>query len=215
MATSPTAPKIDVAAPKFLTAGTVLAIYVSGLLLGVLVLGGSVLVLSLYPLSIWSVLVPVLAAIAFITLPPLGFEQFVVMRLVRSLPPAPASAQASFIAQLSLKPRLRPGLRGLLDDADDIGRLSLTESELIFHGDSVRLAVPLARIAGVRTHNVGLRRFFVYGPRVEVVVVGMPGYTALEFAGRSPQFVAGSRKAARQLRKRLVAAVQSATQPQA
>lgn len=208
--TSADAPRIEVTPPRFLTPGAVLAIYASGFLLAIVIFGGCVLALSLKPLSVWTLLIPLLTAGAFVFLLPVGFEHLVVMRLVRSLPAAPAAAQDSFIVQLTLSPRLRTGLRSLLEDADDIGRLSFRGSKLIFEGDSVRLTVPFCCLETVRARNIGFRRVFVYGPRIEAVVSGLPNVAALEFAERSSWVLPGSRKTTRKLHARLVAAAKPA-----
>ena len=91
------------------------------------------------------------------------------------------------------------GLRGLLEDADDIGCLSFTSSEFVFHGDSVKLSVPFDQIERVRRQNVGLRGLFVYGPRIELAVSGLPNIKSLEFAERSSWLLPTSRRTTRKL----------------
>jgi hypothetical protein len=123
--------------------------------------------------------------------------------LVRSLNPAASKSEDGFIVQLTLSPRIRSGLRAILDDADDVGYLSFTESELLFQGDSVRLSVPFDRIEQVLPQNIGLRGLFVYGRRIRVVASGLPRLTAFEFAERSSWLLPDSRRITRKLAERL------------
>ena len=73
---------------------------------------------------------------------PFGLGNTHVARLVRSLNPGASRDEDGFIVQLTVSPRLRSGLRALLEDADDIGYLTFAANELRFQGDSVKLSAP-------------------------------------------------------------------------
>lgn len=55
-----------------------------------------------------------------------------------------------FVFQLATDPRLFRGVRGFLEDADDIGVLSLQEKALSFKGDCTNLHIPYSRIESIQ-----------------------------------------------------------------
>jgi hypothetical protein len=183
------------------TTGAVLITYAHGLLLAVPVLI-SVIIISLLPLGFLTYLVPALAVGLTVLFLPLGLGNAYVSRLAAALNESDAGKRDGFIVQLALSPRIRLGLRALVEDADDIGTLSIAESELIYRGDSVRLTIPFSRITGVQFQHVG-RGLFIYGSRVVVSVSGLQDVTALEFSERSSLWLPTSRKVAEQLRRRI------------
>jgi hypothetical protein len=87
----------------------------------------------------------------------------------------------------------------VLEDADDIGWLSVTDSEIQFIGDSVRLNIPLSQVRELHSENIGLRALFVYGSRVSLVVSGVPKVDCIEIAERSSLLLPCSRRTARRL----------------
>jgi len=150
-----------------------------------------------------TVLIPLLVVAATAYFLPFGLGNAHVTRLVHSLDPAAAKGEDGFIVQLTLSPRLRTGLRALLEDADDIGYLSFTGTGLLFQGDSVKLTVPFDCILEVRPQNIGLRGLFVYGRRIRLVVSGLPQVGAIEFAERSSWVLPTSRAMTQKLYERL------------
>src|ERR1035441_4302836 len=162
---------LEIAKPRLFTMPAVLAANAYGLLL-VVPLFISILAVSLIKFGLLTVLIPLLVVAATAYFLPFGLGNAHIARLVRSLTPAAAKDGDGFIVQLTLSPRLRSGLRAILEDADDIGYLSFTRTELLFQGDSVKLSVPLDCIAQVHPQNVGLRGRFIYGRRINVVVLG-------------------------------------------
>jgi hypothetical protein len=193
---------IEIAQPRLFTAGAVLAVSAYGILLAVPFFV-AILVVSLIKFGILTALIPLLVVAATAYFLPFGLGNAHVTRLVRSLNPAAGKSEDGFIVQLTLSPRIRSGLRAILDDADDVGYLSFTESELLFQGDSVRLSVPFDRIEQVLPQNIGLRGLFVYGRRIRVVASGLPRLTAFEFAERSSWLLPDSRRITRKLAERL------------
>jgi hypothetical protein len=192
------AAKIEIGPPRRFTLSAVLIVTAYGLILGLpFVL--ALLALSLIRFDLLGLLIPLLALAVTAYLLPLGLGNPFVARLVRSLGPAPGTPEASFIVQLTLSPRIRSGLRAALEDADDVGWLSLSDSALQFQGDSVKLSVPFSSITQVRPQNIGLRGLYVYGRKVTVEVSGLPEVSALEFAERSSCLLPTSRRIARQM----------------
>jgi hypothetical protein len=201
---------IEIAQPRLFTTSAVVIVNAYGLVLAG-PLFAAILVVSLMQFGILTILIPFLAVAAMAYFLPFGLGNTHVARLVRSLNPAAGQGEDGFIVQLTLSPRIRSGLRAVLEDADDIGCLSFTATELFFQGDSVKLSVPLDRIEQVRPRNNGLRGLFVYGRRIRVVVSGLPWTGTFEFAERSSRLLPTSRAITRKLCERLSAKVPPAT----
>lgn len=203
---TPAASQFQSSPPRLLTFGTVLLISAYGLLLVIPVLL-SIIIVSLLHLSLLTFLLPVLAVALTTFLLPLGFGNPYVVRLARSLPPNPVMTSSSFVVQLTFSPRLRSGVRALLEDADDIGWLSIGERALSFYGDSVQLSIPLSQIQDVRTESIGWRGLFLYGRPTVVSVSGLPNANTLKLAERASWLLPTSRSNARRLHSALQARV--------
>ena len=193
---------IEVAQPKLFRAGAVAAVNAYGALLAAPFVI-SVLVVSVTKFGLLTALIPLLVVAATAYFLPFGLGNTHITRLVRSLNPTVAKGGEGFVVQLTLSPRLRSGLRALLEDADDIGYLTFSGNELLFQGDSVKLSVPFDRIELVRPRNIGLRGLFVYGRRIKVVVSGLPQVESVEFAERSSWLLPTSQAITRRLYQRL------------
>ena len=197
---------IEIAQPKLFTAGAVVLVNAYGLLLAAPFLV-SILVVSVIKYGILTALIPLLVVAATAFFLPFGLGNTHITRLVQSLHPAAGKSDDGFIVQLTCSPRIRSGLRAILEDADDIGYLSFTRTELLFQGDSVQLSIPFDQIQQVRPQNIGLRGLFVYGRRIKVVASGLPQITSFEFAERSSWLLPTSRAITRKLNERLLATV--------
>jgi hypothetical protein len=197
---------IEIAQPRLFTTGAVLTVSAYGILL-VPPFFIAILVVSVIKFGLLTALIPFLALAATAYFLPFGLGNAHVTRLVQSFHPAAGKEENGFIVQLTLWPRIRSGLRAILDDADDIGYLSFTGSGLLFQGDSITLSVPFDHLEHVQPRNSGLRGLFVYGRRIKIVVSGLPDIDAFEFAERSSWFLPDSRSITRKLYKRLAANV--------
>ena len=182
--------------------GAVFVVCAFGILLGLPLLI-SVLAVSLMRPGILSLLIPLLVIAATAYVLPFGLGNAYVVKLVRSLKPTPDQNQDGFVVQLTLSPRIRSGIRAVVEDADDIGWLSFTASELVFHGDSVKFAIPFDKIKQVQRQNIGLRGLFVIS-RIQVVVPGLPKAESLGFAERSSWLLPTSRRTTKKLYQQLV-----------
>ena len=189
---------IEIAQPKLFTTGAVVAVSAYGLLLAAPIFI-SILVVSVIKYGMLTLLIPLLVVVAMAYFLPFGLGNTHVTRLVQSFNPAAGKSEDGFIVQLTLTPRIRSGLRAILEDADDIGYLSFTRTELLFQGDSVKLSVPFGCIEQVRPQNIGLRGLFVYGRRIRIVASGLPQVASFEFAERSSWLLPDSRRITRKL----------------
>jgi hypothetical protein len=122
---------------------------------------------------------------------------------VRGLRPAESQDSKPSIVQISFFPRIRKGLRALLEDADDVGYLSLSDSEIKFVGDSVRLTIPIARIKTIEGENVGIRGLYLTAGRITLRVSGLDGFEEIEIAERSSRLIFSSRRITRDLFTRI------------
>jgi len=199
---SSTTAKIEIAAPRHFTTGAVLMVSAFGVIPFVPVLI-SILVVSVLKVGLATFLILALALGASAMFLPFGLGNPHVTRLVRKMHPDAGKSPDSFIVQLTLSPRLRSGLRAVLEDADDVGVVTFNGSELSFKGDSVWLSLPLSQISRVRPQNIGWRGLYVYGRRIELIVSGLPNVGCLEFAERSSWVLPASRRITKQLYQHL------------
>jgi hypothetical protein len=184
-------PVIKIKAAQHLRAGAVLAINLYGLLLGLPVLV-AVAWVSFRPLDATTYIVPLIATALATVFLPFGFGNPHARRIGRRLRPPFAPDQARLV-QLGTTPRLVGGLRGLLEDADDIGYLHLGPKGLVFFGDSLHMEAPFESIEEVSLHNVGFRGLYIYAPKIRVRVRGVqPG--TFEFADRFELWLPAARK---------------------
>jgi hypothetical protein len=202
--------KFEIARPRLFTAGAVAVISAYGILM-ITPIFSAIIVVSVIKLGILTVLIPLLALAATAFFLPFGLGNAHVARLVRSLNPVAGQNGDGFIVQLTVSPRLRSGLRALLEDADDIGYLTFAGNELYFQGDSVKLSVPWENIQLVRPRNIGWRGLYVYGRRIKLVVSGWPEVESFEIAERSSWLLPASRTITRKLYERLSASASPQT----
>jgi hypothetical protein len=185
--------QIEICEPKRFSLGAILIVHAWNILLVIPVIA-SLLVVSLMKLSAFTALIP-LAAVALTAIYlPLGQGNAYLARLVSSWGAEAPSGKPAFIVQLTLFPRLRSGFRALVEDADDIGLLSFTDSGLMFQGDSISLILPFAQIRELSPQNVGLRGLFIAGRRIELSVSGLDRIEFIEIAERSAWSLFTSRR---------------------
>ncbi|HPC59410.1 MAG TPA: hypothetical protein PKX23_02030 [Verrucomicrobiota bacterium] len=206
---SPAAPAVVIHPPSTFRSGALLRINGYGFLLLVPVLI-SFLVVSVLPFGKVTFLVPAVVMAASLYFLPFGFGNLVVKRLVRRIEPQAGRAVNSYVVQLAFDPRLRQGLRSVLEDADDVGCLWVKEGELVFVGDAVRMTIPAAHIREVHCQNIGWRGLFLYGPRVHVTFSDGHEWRHVQFGERSSLVLPASRRVAHEMTRRVRALVKPA-----
>ena len=185
--------KIEITAPRRFNLGAVLIVSLFGIFPALPVIA-SILIVSVVKIGVATFIIPLLGLAAAALLVPFGFGNPYVVYLVRKLSPEGARDPNSFIVQLTVSPRVRSGIRAVLEDADDIGILTCTATELSFTGDSVKLTIPRSQLTRIQPQNIGWRGMYVSGRRIELVVAGLPNVETLEFAERSALLLPTSRK---------------------
>jgi len=193
-------PRLQVREPRAFGLGALVRVHAYGLFLVVPVLLAAMW-LSVSGTSLYALLLPFGALAVTCVFLPFGLGNSCISRLVRRSVNSTSSASERFIVQMTATPRLRTGLRAVLEDADDVGWLSIEGSDLRFEGDSVELKIPREAVAGIRPENIGLRTLFVYGPRLALEVRGFDNLNCVEFAERSSLLLPASRRTSRQMRQ--------------
>lgn len=204
---NPGAGHVEITSPHVFTPGAILIIAAFGVLLAVPVMA-SLVAVTVIKLGILTVLIPGFTIAVSAYFLPLALGNPIVKKLVRSV--NPEVDEAGFIVQMTLTPRIRSGLRALIEDADDLGCLRFTASELVFEGDSVRLRIPWQQIADVRSQNIGWRGRYVYGSRIMVTVAGMSNFETVNFSERTSLLLPTSKRITRKLHERICAGWDSA-----
>ncbi len=193
-------PTLEIGKPRRFSIAALLGIYACSLLL-IIPLVAVLLAVTIQPLGIFALILPLLVLVGTVLLSPL-LGNLCIKRLVAQAGPD-VPPQGMFIVQLTCTPRLRSGFRALIDDADDIGRLMFSPSGLVFHGDSVTLRLPYKCVAQVEPHNVGFRGVFALRRRIALEISGLPEIEAIELAERSSHALPESAKITRKLCEQL------------
>lgn len=204
----PNAPVLEIRPPARFNEGAVLVFCAYGLLLFAPAVI-AVLVVSSLAFGPLTFLIPVAALACATFLLPLGFGNRHVKRIAPAWPDSLPPESEAFLVQVTLTPRLKTGLRSLLDDADDIGWLYFVGPVLHFLGDSVELKLPLSSIRSTCSETAGARWLYLHS-RVSIELSGVGQYEKAAFAERSSSTLPGSRRAARRLQEAILKAAGSA-----
>lgn len=165
-----------------------------------LAFGAVVLLVKIQPPSIvMTVLVLHLALAITIYFLPFWLGNPYVTYLVRLFERAPPTKRRRFIVQVTFDPRLRTGLRGLAEDADDIGVLTFDDADLVFEGDSITIRLPLNQVSGLKLKNIGWRGLWLASERVTISIVNVPGVNSLEICERFSWTIRKSRRITQEL----------------
>jgi hypothetical protein len=120
----------------------------------------------------------------------------------RILSPAPEGAH---ICQISMTPKLCSGLRAVLEDADDIGYLTISGDSVEFKGDCVDFSIPKAEISGVRSCNIGWRGYWIAGKRIKLTISEHDKFKEIEISERHSWTIPDSRSIADEIHARISA----------
>ncbi|HCE42233.1 MAG TPA: hypothetical protein DET40_01625 [Lentisphaeria bacterium] len=121
------------------------------------------------------------------------YIKFIAGRIV-SPPP-----EGAHVCQISTTPKLCSGLRAVLEDADDIGYVTISADSVEFRGDSVDFSISGAEISNVGSCNVGWRGYWVAGRRIKLTINGHDRFKEIEISERHSWTIPGSRSLADQL----------------
>ena len=190
-------PRIEISKPRRFGLIGVLETHAMSFLLGIPLLIALAIV-STKDLGLLNLLIPIAALVGVVYILPF-FGNAHISRIVRAVRPENLPPDKLWTVQVTLCPRIRKGLRALIEDADDVGYLALGDSALIFRGDSMQMTIPFDRIAAVHGENVGLRGLYVTAGRITLDVSGLDGFESLEIAERSSRVIFSSRKITRQM----------------
>ena len=110
--------------------------------------------------------------------------------------------------QLAITPRLCKGLRGFLEDADDIGRLTIFQEGIRFEGDHVYIELPFSAIDELTHVNSGARLIWLVGRRVRTETTVFEGVQRLEFLERESNTIMTSRRISGNMVRTMEAGIQ-------
>jgi hypothetical protein len=156
----------------------------------------AILSVSLIGFGLFTIAIPLVTLAGATFFLPFGFGNPHVGRLAKALRTSEQSSGQTFLVQVTAVPRLRSGVRALLEDADDVGWLTCSEEGLVFAGDSLNLWLPSSQIKTIRRENGGVRGLFLYS-RVTIEVSEVPNFRWLKFAERSSWSLPTSRAVTR------------------
>jgi len=125
------------------------------------------------------------------------YIKFIARRIVS---PAP---EGGHVCQISMTPKLCSGLRAALEDADDIGYLSISGEGVEFKGDSIEFSIPKEEIANVRSCNIGWRGYWVAGKRIRFTITGHDKFKEIEICERHTWTIPDSRNLSDQIYARI------------
>jgi len=207
--------KIEISKPRRFGVFSILAKYAFSFLLAIPLLAAFLILSTVRNLGqFWILAVPLLALAATVYfLPSLG-NAYVYWVLGPVRAQTSDNSRQTPIVQITLCPRIRTGFRALIEDADDVGYLTFTESELNFRGDSLQVIVPFERLGAVHGENVGLRGAYLSGGRIRLDISGRDDFEALEIAERTSLVLPASRRITRELFERIKALATRGSKPQ-
>ena len=100
----------------------------------------------------------------------------------------------SCICQMTTQPRICRGARAFLEDADDVGVLSIQPGVLTFRGDHSDLVVDLSNSVAVELHNIGWRGLWYASRRVRLILPEQERIHAVDIVERQCWSVFQSRR---------------------
>lgn len=99
-----------------------------------------------------------------------------------------------FIVQVRFTPRRIGGFEGWLEDADDVGVLSVVDGQLVFAGDSTEMVIVRDDIDSVSTRNAGVRTLWMCGETRISLAREIEGFIGLEVSSRQALTVPQTRR---------------------
>jgi len=205
-------PAIEISRPRRFGVLSILAKYAFSFLLAIPLVAAFLILSTVRNLGqFWILAVPLLALAGTVYfLPSLGNAYvYWVLRGVRAQ--TSDNSQRKSIVQITFDPRIRTGFRALIEDADDVGYVSFSETEFRFSGDSLQVTVPFERLKAVHGENVGLRGAYLSGGRIRLDISGLDDFDAIEIAERTSLVLPASRRITRELFEQIKARATSNT----
>jgi len=100
----------------------------------------------------------------------------------------------AYDCQLTLSPRLCRGIRALLEDADDVGRLEVTAEAVHFTGDRIQIVLPFESISGIMQTKCDWRNFWVAGRKTRITTSAFADIEYIEFGEREARTYFSSKR---------------------
>ncbi|MFA6567973.1 MAG: hypothetical protein WCS96_07145 [Victivallales bacterium] len=119
----------------------------------------------------------------------LGVNYYIKLIVGRIMSPP----EGAHVCQISMTPKLCCGLRAFLEDADDIGYLTISSDCIEFRGDSIEFSIPKAEISNFRNYNIGWRGCWIIGKRIKFTISGHDKFKEIEVCERHTCTIPNSR----------------------
>lgn len=137
-------------------------------------------------------------AIYFAVLPFLLANPYI-RYLLRKEFAAKTASTPCYDCHITLTPRLYTGFRGVIEDADDIGRLEISRDALVFTGDHINIYLPFDSIVSATSENCGSRRLWMLGNQIVIRTDKLVGLTGFHLNERQSNTTAGSHRIAKEI----------------
>jgi hypothetical protein len=98
------------------------------------------------------------------------------------------------ICQISFTPRLHRGIRGFLEDADDVGYIQFSDNSVVFRGDQIQMDLPYSSVKTFSCANAGWRTFWVTGRKIKIETDAFEGYDHFTISERQSSTILSSRR---------------------
>lgn len=157
------------------------------------------------PFGVWFVLLCGMCLLYLWFFPGLGGINYYTRRFVSQM--FEGSGETGYICQVTMQPRLYRGIRAFLEDADDIGLVTLNDGVLKFRGDHSDIAITLSTDVTAELRTIGWRGLWYSGARIRLTFPGREPFHEIEFLERQCWSV----KASKRLAQELYAKIQQAT----
>ena len=91
------------------------------------------------------------------------------------------------------------GFRAFLEDADDVGILSIQTDTLVFRGDHSDFTIILSNNIDVKLCNIGWRGLWIAGHKIRITFPGHDEIKEVEIGERKSWTIGQSRRLAREI----------------
>ena len=163
-----------------------------GFTLGIFVLIRNFLGESYYliPIGIGSIIT---YAVAIYLIPVINGNPWV-SRLVKKTLEMDSLDGNAVICQIKFTPQLHGGIRGFIEDADDVGYIQFGDESISFSGDQIQLVLPYSSLKSYSHFNAGWRGLWLTGRKIRIETDAFEGYEFIESYERQSTTVLTSRK---------------------
>ena len=101
--------------------------------------------------------------------------------------------RTEYVCQIATQPRTYKGIRGFLEDADDVGIVYIEDGVFKFHGDCYGISINLSNV-NVELNNIGYRSLWYAGRRIKIILQPQDKFESIDIVERQCWSAMQSRK---------------------